>query len=165
MNIGSTIDDRMLVGIAIGTYTVTAWFIGRFRQGRYITFQLAEAAIPRALFAEILRGLAPLPGGPDASGSKPVMVASCKLYLDDARGYYESGAVICRSVDFTTQLYGTCALPAVSGISLSGRIAPSQCELVAGPGSHRPTSPIKSGPRPIVTAQGRVRVRIPIVLP
>ena len=36
------------------------------RYGRYITFQLAEVAIPRALFAEILRlidrlRLAPLP--------------------------------------------------------------------------------------------------------
>ena len=36
------------------------------RHGRYVTFQLAEVAIPRALFAEILRPidrlrLAPLP--------------------------------------------------------------------------------------------------------
>ncbi len=36
------------------------------RHGRYITFQMAEVAIPRTLFADILRlvdglGLAPLP--------------------------------------------------------------------------------------------------------
>ncbi len=34
------------------------------RHGRYITFQLAEVAVPRALFAEILRlidGLRPAP--------------------------------------------------------------------------------------------------------
>ncbi len=34
------------------------------RHGRYVTFQLAEVAIPRALFAEILRqidGLRPAP--------------------------------------------------------------------------------------------------------
>ncbi len=34
------------------------------RHGRYITFQLAEAAIPRTLFAEILRlidGMRPAP--------------------------------------------------------------------------------------------------------
>ena len=35
------------------------------RHGRYITFQMAEVAIPRPLFAEILRlinGLRPAPG-------------------------------------------------------------------------------------------------------
>ncbi len=30
---------------------------------------------------------------------------------------------------------------------------------------HRQISPIKSGPQPIVTAQGRIRGRMPIVLP
>ncbi len=37
------------------------------RHGRYVTFQLAEVAIPRSLFAEILRlidGLRPAPLSP-----------------------------------------------------------------------------------------------------
>ena len=42
------------------------------RHGRYITFQLAEVAIPRSLFANILRlidGLRPAPFRPDPAQS------------------------------------------------------------------------------------------------
>ncbi len=39
----------------------------------------------------------------------------------------------------------------------------SQCEMVTGPGFSSPNQPDQE-PRPIVTAQGRNRVRMPIVL-
>jgi Transposase DDE domain group 1 len=37
------------------------------RHGRYVTFQLAEVAVPRALFAEILRRIDRLRGPPVAA--------------------------------------------------------------------------------------------------
>ena len=37
------------------------------RQGRYVAFQLAEVAVPRALFAEILRRISRLRGPPMAA--------------------------------------------------------------------------------------------------
>ena len=43
------------------TSKVGAWIV---RHGRYYVFQLAEAAVPRALFAEILRGIDRLRGPP-----------------------------------------------------------------------------------------------------
>jgi len=44
-------------------------------------------------------------------------------------------------------------------------VRPHSAKWSRGRVSHRPISPIKSRPRPIVTAQGRNRVRMPIVLP
>ena len=41
---------------------------------------------------------------------------------------------------------------------------PWQCEWSRARVSHRQISPIKSGPRPIVTAQDRIRGRMPTVL-
>ena len=37
------------------------------RHGRYVVFQLAEVAVPRSLFAEILRRIARLRGSPMAT--------------------------------------------------------------------------------------------------
>ena len=44
-------------------------------------------------------------------------------------------------------------------------VRPHSAKLSRGRVSHRQISPIKSGPQPIVTAQGRIRGRMPIVLP
>ncbi len=56
--------------------------------------------------------------------------------------------------------------------SPTGRVCAAQVEVrphsakwSGGRGSHRPISPVKSGPRPIVPAQGRIRVRMPVMLP
>ena len=44
---------RRIVAICyIGKKNINAWVV---RHGRYVTFQMAEVAIPRDLFADILR--------------------------------------------------------------------------------------------------------------
>ena len=52
-----------------------------------------------------------------------------------------------------------------TGVCGARRGTLSQREKVTGRGFDRQISPIKSGPQPIVTAQGRIRSRMPIVLP
>ena len=55
--------------------------------------------------------------------------------------------------------------PDRTGVCCAGRSAPSQCEWSRCRAFHRQISPIKSGPRPIVPVQGRIRIRMPIELP
>ncbi len=55
--------------------------------------------------------------------------------------------------------------PDRTGVCRAGVGTLSAHEMTTGRVSHRSISPIKSGPRPIVTAQGRNRFRMPIVLP
>ncbi len=64
--------------------------------------------------------------------------------------------------------------PSKFALEVHPRSAPSKCTLTVRPHrakwsrgrvAHRQISPIKSGPQPIVTAQGRFRGRMPIVLP
>ena len=44
-------------------------------------------------------------------------------------------------------------------------VRPHRAKGSRGRVSHRRISPIENGPRPIVTAEGRIRGRMPIVLP
>ena len=54
------------------------------RHGRYITFQMAEVAIPRTLFVEILRlidGLRPAPYRHDSGRSSSIQIARQDRYV------------------------------------------------------------------------------------
>ncbi len=58
------------------------------RHGRYVTFQLAEVAIPRALFADILRlidGLQPSPAPAQAEGIDGEVKSAGEVRLDDGK--------------------------------------------------------------------------------
>ncbi len=102
------------------------------RHGRNITFQMAEVAIPKPKFAEILHlivGLRPAP--------LPLWRALVETHPDRPTGQ------VC-AAQVEVRLH--------SAKWSRGRVA------------HRPISPIKSGPRPIVPVQGRIRGRMHIVL-